>query len=405
MTRLHAMLLRSWRWLACALFAGSALAAPRLAERPLGDVAVIPVPAALDAARYPGHEDELMHREAFQFESRYLWASMGGVMRYRQWLVVSVMAADAPDGAWVAPRGGPLSYESRRPARSEPVGSGVLQTTETVYALGAERVRAFEYLYNDRARRLQIYWHAVDTEHDPSAARAVIERMAAGFRLLRDPAPQFAERRAGPAREAARREQHRAMARAMLEREGYGAPEPGRPVWRRGAWLEVMNDPEPRYQLLVPLGRVRAPADGAVARRPRPLAGTMAPLSIGWQEFADGAWVFSNRDNGYLPLPGIAARLGSARDDTGDVHFFVAGTVRIDEETDPARLQSLAWFFDALPAVQQRWQAGTLVGPGRPEAAAPVSASTSVPQERSGGSAGEGRASGGRSRSDSRTPR
>ena len=101
--------------LACA--AGLAAAQPRLTERALGDTAVIQVPTGLTAERYAGYDDELMHRVAFQFSSTYLWASMSGVMRYRQLMVVSVLAADAESALIAEPP------RSRTPCSARPAST------------------------------------------------------------------------------------------------------------------------------------------------------------------------------------------------------------------------------------------------------------------------------------------
>ncbi len=351
------------------ILAGSgpqATASSRLRERPLGDIAVIGVPSTLETDRYVGQADELMHRLAYQFSSQYFWASMGGVARYRQLMVVSVLASDAgasDDGI----RPWPISYESRAPLRAMSLGGGQLQITDTIYALGADRVAAVEYLYTDRERRLQILWHVVKSQHEPSDASGLIGRMAASFRLLRDPAPLLAERRARPNREASDRQMRIAAVKAMLEREGYGVPAPRRPIWRQGAFLEWMDEPESRYQLLAPLGRMRAAAEGSVAQRPRPLHGGPDAEGLGWREHRDGAWQFANRDNDYLPFAGIAAALAVRQRDSAYLYFYWAATVRVEEEVDPRRLHSLAWYFAALPKVKDRWTRGGLVGPGQPE--------------------------------------
>lgn len=346
---------------------GIVSAQTRLTPRALADAGVIALPSALQSEHYPGATDELMHRMAYQFGVPYLWASWGSVTRYKQLMVVSVLAADADEAAYDArPRGWLVSYDRRGPGRASTLGSGRLEVTEGTYALGVDREASVEYFYIDRARRLQILWHTVKSQQDPAAAPELLRRIAESFKLQHDPAPVLAERRAAPGREAAERERRRAAVRAMLVREGYGAPQPGQPIWRRGAWLEWMADPEPRYQLLVPLGRMRAAAPGVVVNRPRPLNNGSGPSGIGWREYADGQWTFSNREQAYLPMQGIAAQLAARQQDIGEVYFYFAGTVRVDEEADPERLNSLDWFFAALPDVQRRWREGSLVGPGQP---------------------------------------
>lgn len=158
----------------------------------------------------------------------------------------------------------------------------------------------------------------------------------------------------------------------MLRREGYAALEPGAPVLRNGVYLEWMSDPEPRYQLLVPLGRMRAAANGSAVDRPRPLRTSSAEESrlagsIGWREIDEGDWRFSNQENEYLPMKGIAAVLEAQQQDRGSVYFYYAATVRVEEESDERRMTSLRWFLDGVPEVQRQWRAGILVGPGTPE--------------------------------------
>ena len=77
--------------------------------------------------------------------------------------------------------------------------------------------------------------------------------------------------------------------------------------------------------------------------------------------------MFSNRDNAYLPFKGIGAMLAARQQDRGFVFFFYSATVRVEEESDERRLNSLGWFLDGVPDVQARWREGALVGPGKPE--------------------------------------
>ena len=142
---------------------------------------------------------------------------------------------------------------------------------------------------------------------------------------------------------------------------------------RSGVYVEWISDPEPRYQLLVPLGRVRAAANGSVMGRPRPIGAragaSSVPLAgtIGWREVDDGDWRFSNDENAYVPMTGTQSLLAAQQTDRGFVYFYYIETVRVEEETDDTRLTSLHWFLDGVSAVQRRWREGTLVGPGKPE--------------------------------------
>ena len=327
---------------------------------------IIAVPASLKAEALAGYDSERMNRLSFQFVSTRWWTCPGGPTRYRQRLVVSVMAADASDAEYASrPRGMNLLYDqiSKSPAR--PLGPGLLTMTEGLYHLDGTYEPAIGYLYVDKARRLQIAWHVVKKVMDVAAATSALLQMASSFRLQRDPVAAFAKPRAEPVRQARARARNLALARDLPQREGLASGVPGRPVLHKGVYVEWMNDPEPRYQLLVPLGRVHAAANGSVVDRPRPLNGASG---IGWHEFSGGEWVFANQDHAYLPMKGLAALLAGRQHDPGFVHFYVAATVRVEVEESEQRLTSLDWFFEGLPEVQRRWRQGQLVGPGRPEA-------------------------------------
>ena len=387
----HAPLKRAWlttAWLVICLGIWPAACAGqvRLTEQRLADIAVIGVPSNLEAedkisvlvAQTAGHQspdrDDLMERLTFGFSSTYLWASMGSITTYRQQLIVSVMAPDAPDTEYAqVPRRMRIHYDERKQLPSRVLGTGTLTITEGIYSRGNVTEPAFQFLYADRSRRLQLVWHAVKKEVDLAAGATQIARIAASFRLHRDPVDWFAAMRDAPRQEAALRERRRATVQAMFKREGLAALVPGKPVLRQGVYIEWMADPEPRYQLLVPLGRARAASNGAVVHRPRPargggsvpgedLAGT-----LGWREVADGEWVFSNQEQAYLPFKGIGALLAAQQQDPAFVYFYYAATVRVEEESDDRLLTSLGWFLDGVPDVQRRWREGTLLSPGKPE--------------------------------------
>ena len=362
---------------------------PRLTERPLADIAMISVPSNLSnedkltvltapsklaPQESSAYRSDWMERLTFGFSSTYLWASMGSITTYRQQLIVSVMAPNAPDADYVQPpRRMAISYEGRKQLGSRALATGTLTTTEGIYTLGNVTEPAFQFLYADRGRRLQLVWHAVKNEVDLETGVAQIARIASSFRIVRDPVAWFEAMRDAPRQETERRAGRLATVRAMLEREGYGAPMPGKPVLRNGAYLEWMSVPEPRYQLLVPLGRVRAAADGSVVNRPRPVrspggtSGLPQAGTIGWREYMDGEWAFSNQDHAYLPFKGIGAMLAAQQQDRGFVYFYYAATVRVEEESDDELLTSLRWFFAGLPDAHRRWHDGTLVAPGKPE--------------------------------------
>jgi hypothetical protein len=355
-------------------------AQPRLTERSLAGMAVVQVPHTLsDENKDRLYGDDGPGGLSFGFASTYLWASFGSVTAYRQHLVISLMAPDASDADYAAlPRRLRISYEQRRTLTPRTFGSGSLATTAGLYVRGSVSEPAYLFHYSDRARRLQLVWHVIRKDVDLDSGIAQVQRMAGSFRIVHDPVAVLAEKREAPRQDAALRQGRLAKALAMLQREGYGTPVPGQPVLRSGVYLEWMASPEPRYQLLLPLGCVRAGAPGAVLQRPRPVAG--APSSpdaspaaspsasqIGWREFDNGEWVFSNDHHAYLPFDGVARVLQARQQDPACVYFFAAATVRVEEEEDEARLRSLRWFLDSVPELQRRWRQGSLVAPGKPE--------------------------------------
>lgn len=356
------------------LLATFVMSQPRITERTLADIAVISIPASIKNETNRAYTEEQTSRLTFQFSSTYFWASFGSITTYKELMIVSIMAPDATDAEYAAlPRAINLRYEQRKKIKTTAVGSGTLTVTEGIYTRGSVTEPAVEYVYSDRARRLQLAWHAVKREVDVATGIAQIARIASSFRITRDPTTTFAEMRAAPVKDVAARAGKLAMVRTMLQHEGYASLEPGVPVLRNGVYLEWMSDPEPRYQLLVPLGRVRAPANGSVVNRPRPAFRASDPKrppmagTIGWREIADGEWSFRNQDDDYLPFRGIGLALTAAQQDRDFVYFYYVGTVRVEEESDNRLLTSLRWLLDGLPDVQRRWREGTLVTPGTPE--------------------------------------
>src|SRR6185436_202294 len=183
-------------------------------------------------------------------------------------------------------------------------------------------------------------WHAVKKEIDLATGTEVVGRMASSFRIVRDPGARFTEIRDRPRKDAEDRARKHALAAATLEREGYGPLAPGKPVRKNDVYVEWMADPEPRFQLLLPLGRVRVAANATPATRPRPVrlpTGGSAPRwggIVGWREFVDGHWELSNRDNAYLPFKGIDAALAGEQSDPAYVYFYYSASVRVEESDD-----------------------------------------------------------------------
>lgn len=342
---------------------------PRITGRALADIARISVPSALKGPDNPVPRQGVMGRVSWNFSSTFFWASMGSMTRYKQKMIVALMAPDATAAEYEElPYGMDISYESRKQIRHESVGSGMLTVWKGSYVLGIKSEPSYMYFYIDPPHRLQIVWHAVASEVDLATGLAQIQRVAASFRVVRDPIATFAEMRDAPRKDAESRARRVATAQAMLHREGYSALVPGKPILRDGVYLEWMSDPEARYQMLMPLGKVRAAANGSVMNRPRPVRDA-APMAgtIGWREYTEDGWVFTNGDNDYLPLKGIGELLAATQQDRGFVYFYYVATVRVEEQDDDRFLTSLKWFRDGLPDVQRRWREGTLVAPGKPE--------------------------------------
>ena len=347
----------------------------RLSERKLADVATISIPRSIKDEQYKGGVDTQQGRLTYTFATSYFWASFGSGTAYKQQVFVGLMAKDATDAEYEEyPKWWSLSYDKRRPVRKAAVGSGSLTVYEGVYTQNSLAEPSHTFFYVDRARRLNITWHAVTKEVSLEDGIDAIGRMAASFRIIKDPAEKFAEVRDRPRKEAEEAARRRALAVETLKREGYGAAlEAGTPVLKDGVYVEWMTDPEPRYQMLVPLGRVRVAPDATPGNRPRPVRLDLAsgdqrsfPGFVGWREFLDGEWTTSNRDNGYLPFAGIAAKMAEDNKDPGFVYFYYSATVRVEEMETDGVLTTTKWFFNRLPEIQQLWRAGKLVSGGTP---------------------------------------
>lgn len=339
------------------------LGGDRLLERKLDDVAVIELPARVGESMYAGAHTEDTDRLAYYFGDTYTWASIGSGPAYRQLLVVSLMSPDASEADYRRlPSSFRLSYDPSHRVPPASLGSGTLEVHAGRYRQNTLAEPSHTYLYRDRTRRLQIAWHSVDEDVKPDKARQLIERMAGSFRVLREPAEAFAEMRDRPRREAEERVEKVRWARAALARAGFVDLEPGRPQRRDGVYAEWTDDPEPRLQLLKPLGTLRIAADTPPARYPRPRPGIAATGSVGWREHWEGEWRFHNHDNDYLPLPGIAAWLASGQSDENTIQFFYSVTVRV-EESSREWIESLGGFHAHWPEVERAWSEGRLVPP------------------------------------------
>jgi hypothetical protein len=349
-------------------------AQPRLTERPLADVAIIAIPHMVKDEMYKGIRTDQAGRLTFTFSTSYFWASFGSGTAYKHQLFVSVMAPDATDAEYDAyPKHYNLSYDNRKKVRTSAVGSGTLTIYEGVYTQNSLAEPSHTFFYVDRRRRLQIAWHAVKKEIDLAAGADAIGRMAESFRIVREPTAEFAEMRDRPRKEAADRADRLAMAIETLKRAGYGALEPGKPIFRDSVYVEWMSDPEPRFQLLLPLGRIRTDPSSPRAARPRP--GTLSVTSgmqrvwggtVGWREHIAGDWELSNNDNAYLPFEGIRAVMASQQTDPAFTYFYYSGTVRV-ERAGLDELRDLQWFFADLPHIRRLWRDGKLVRGGKPE--------------------------------------
>lgn len=353
--------------LAAAPSLAASTGAERLTERKLDRIATIRLPKSIKDEMLKGMRSDQRDRLAYTFGSTYLWASMGGITRYKQMLVVSLMAPDAPAASYREwPRVYSASLDDARVVHTSTVGQATTTVRAGIYEKGTERVRAHRFEYADPSRRLHIMWHAVADEMPLADGLALLPQMAASLKIVGDASSEFADMRDRPRREAAERARRLALAQRMLADAGYPALVPGKPVFKDGMYLEWMADPEPRFQLLVPLGRVRAASpNGGIPVIPSPPRGQNGAQlfwgAIGWRAWRDDAWEFSNNENSYLPFVGIAERLASAHTARGEVSYYYSATVRVEEEEDDMRLTSLRWFTDAIPDVQRMWREGQLV--------------------------------------------
>jgi len=156
---------------------------PRLVERRLADAAVIRVPRATKEV-YKGGDDRQPGRIVFAFEDTYFWGSIGPGMAYKQQLYVSVMASDATDAEYEAyPHLYRLSYDKRTTVRKQTVGSGTLTVSAGRYQQNTMNEPSHTFAYVDRARRLQIVWHAAEKAVDLDERGWMISRMISSGRI------------------------------------------------------------------------------------------------------------------------------------------------------------------------------------------------------------------------------
>ena len=346
-------------------------AQPRMSERALADIAVIRMPRMVKDEIYKGIRLDQPGRITFSFGTTYFWASFGSSQAYKHQLFIALMAPDATEAEYREhPRNWSPSYDQRREIRRSALGSGSLTVHEGIYTQNALKEPAYALSYVDRTRRLHIAWHAVKKEITLEDAIAAMQAMVSSFRLKREPTAEWTEMRDMPRADAENRLRKRTLMAETLRREVSPAMQEGKPVLKDGVYIEWTTDPEPRVQLLLPLGRVRIPANATPVTRPRPVpkpndgdpaahwAGT-----VGWREHVDGEWTASNRENAYLPFPGISAELAKGEHDPAFVEFYYSATIRVEEGADDQWLVTLQWFFDDLPAVRKAWTAGRLTRP------------------------------------------
>lgn len=336
-------------------------ASDRLADRRLEGVGRIALPARVAAVGKGEAWDDDPSRLYFRFAREYGWlASLGSSTAYRQIITVSLLAPDAGSADYERwpPRFEPL-YSKLAKERTVALGQAHVAVSAGRYAQNALDEPAHVYVYVDPARRLQIAWHAVDEDVAAEDALEMLPRMAASFRVTTDPRAKFTEMRGRGASEQQRAAVPVAMARDALAKAGFAAAAPGKPVHARGVYVEWMDDPEPRFQLLKPLGLV--PQGGSAPLIPRrPGGATSLRGSVGWRRHDEGAWASDNRDNAYLPLPGIEQALALRHTDVATTLYYYATTVRV-EKADADTIQALGFFFQELPAIERAWQQGELV--------------------------------------------
>lgn len=340
--------------------------ADTLTVRKLDDVAVISLPRRIKDEILKGDRERWTDRLVFSFASTYVWASMGGTA-YKQALLVSIMSPGAADSSYRRyPDVVSLSYSKRSTAYDATLGSGHLTVTKAIYERGSVVEPSHIFCYIDKSKRLRIDWHATEKEVSFAEGLKQINEIVASFKLVRDPSGKFADLRDRPRKEADDRSRKRDLALATLSREGFSSLVPGKAQLKQGMYVEWMSDPEPRYQLLVPLGRIRAaspqggPATRPTAQRAADGSTRRFPGTVGWYAHTDEGWEFNNADQAYYPFAGISTVLKTQHTNAGEILYYYVATVRV-EESDDNLLNSISWFTTSVPEIQRLWREGKLV--------------------------------------------
>ena len=352
--------------LTTATVAMSFFGADTLKVRKLDDFAEIGVPKSMKEEWYKGDRDRWLDRLVFTFVSTYTWGSMGGTA-YKQALTVTIISPHATDTSYQrAHNATDISLSKRSVVHDATLGTGHLTVTKGVYEKNSVVEPSHEFVYVDKTRRLRIDWHATEKEVKFDEGIELIARVAASYKMLREPVATFNELRDRPEKEADERARKEALAKATLAKEGFTNLVPGTPQQRGEMYVEWMADPEPRYQLLIPLGRIRASSpDGGPAPRPFTLKTAdgqprSLPGSVGWYAKADEGWEFSNNTNSYYPFDGIQGVLKTQHKSAAEVLYYFVATIRVHEHEDEF-LNSITWFTSRIPEVQQLWREGKLV--------------------------------------------
>ena len=342
--------------------------ADTLKVRKLDDFAEIGVPKRMKEEWYKGDRDGWIDRLVFTFVSTYTWGSMGGTA-YKQALTVTLISPHATDTSYLRGHNATdISYSQRTVVHDAALGRGQLTVTKGIYQKNSVVEPSHEWVYVDKVKRLRIDWHATDKEVKFDEGMKLIAGVVASFRIVKDPAATFADLHDRPNREANEAARRISVAKAMLEREGFKDLVPGKPVQKGEMYVEWMSDPEARYQLLVPLGRIRAVSpDGGAASRPFTLKTADGqvrdmPGSVGWYAKTDEGWEFSNNSNSYYPFEGIQAALKAQHTSAADVLYYYVTTVRVEEmDQDEPTLTGITWFTSSVAEVQKLWREGKLV--------------------------------------------